>query len=543
MQERNGVINPLMRHPQWLGRAASVLLAGGVSMVVCAAAAWASSVAVVCGEADNAATAAFRAHLCNALLDRLAEVDVHATVVGLENALVRRALADHEIRSEDAVAPKEPAVLARLARGIGVDWLLALRIEELVVEDELAEAQVGVVGRLVNATTGGHTELQAQKRAGETEVLEGLEARQATASCILALAMANMLCEAVVGRIAEGGEDRKPSPGLPVASAQDVAEAHVDATGRLEQQIQQQGATAELCLRLGEAYLVDGQWELARKEFERAADLDPTLAAPHIRLGEMASERGLWQDAIGELKIALELEPANTSARLAISRAYERASQPAAALKELQVAARVAPDNGTLWVRLGDMQRRLEASKEAEEAYLLALQAKHSDPRANGRLGQLYAQRGRFKDAFKYYVEAAKEKDGGLPQTLNERHYRATMAAGDEALASAMRASRDALQAFHEGETTREEAYGAFARFAERSGDISRFAEAVQPPTALRKQHNLRLLTYALVEESDLTILQYVETNDASHLEYARQVRDEAVEELEKLLKGNRASR
>ncbi|MGD8239324.1 MAG: tetratricopeptide repeat protein [Armatimonadota bacterium] len=500
---------------------------------------------------EGATDAAFEAELVNVLLERLAEGALPATVVDPQNAMVRRALADGELEAADVTVAAEPVSLARLGRGLGVDWVVGLDVESLSVTDELASAEVAVTGLLVDALTGGHTELRAEKRAGETSALEDVPARAGSPSRILACAMAYRVCEAVVAGVAGGREGEGPpreqpgevgpTPGPSPLTGGPTGIA--DETVRLEWEIAQRGASAELCMRLGDAYLADGQWESARAEFQKAARLDRTLPDPYLRLGDMATDRGLWQDAIKEYQEALELDPASIAARIAIARALEQANQRATAIKELEVATELDADNGSLWVKLGDLHSRLEQSNEAEEAYLAALRAANPDRRACGRLGQLYAQRGRFKEALTYYVKAAKERDTELPQKLDERHYRATMAAGDEALAEAMRASRDALQAFHDGETTREEAYEAFVGFAERSGDISRFAEALEPPRGLQKQHALRLLAYALVEESDLTIQQYIGTNDTADLDYACQVRDEAVKELERLLKGNQASR
>ena len=505
--------------------------------VACGAGSSERSVAVVWLRDEGAADAAFGAELVNALLERLAEAELPATVLTPQNAMVRRAIADGEIGAGDVSGEADAVALARLGRGIGVDWVVGLRVERLDVTDELAQADVAVAALLVDAATGGHTQLRAEKRAGETGALEGLGAQTASASRILASAMAYRVCEAVVGGVA-GEREVVAAPSdtgpLKPASPLDAEPTGIDdETVRLEQLIQAQGGSAALYLRLGDAYLVNGQWELARKQFQNAAAVAPTLAEPHIRLGDMASDRGLWQDAIKAYKLALEIAPANVEARIAIARALEQASQRTTAIRELEVATELDPDNGALWVKLGDLHGRLEQPKEAEEAYLAALQAGRPDPQAYGRLGQLYAERGRFKEALTYYVKAAKEGNGAAPTALGERHYRATMAAADEALAEAMRQSRDALQAFHEGSTTREEAYEAFVRFA----------EALEPPRVVRNEHALRLLAYALVEESDLTILQYIDTNDTTHLDYARTVRDEAVEELEKLLKGNRASR
>ena len=495
------------------------------------------SLAVVWLQQGERADTAFEAELVNELLTCLTEADLSTTVATRESAMVRRAVADGELGTADVGAGADAAALARLARGMGVDWVVGLSLETPTGGDTPTEGDVAVIGMLVDAVTGDHTELRAENRSG--------------ASRILASAMAYRVCEAVAGggsggrsapaSRAEGPEERRAGgPASPLADAPGGID---DVTVRLEERIQRDGASAELSLLLGDAYRVDGQWKLARTEYQKAATLDRTLPDPHIRLGEMASDRGLWQDAIKEYKIALELDPANTTARVAMARALEQSSQRAMAVKQLEVAADLAPENGALWVKLGDIYRDLEQPKDAEEAYLAALQAEELDPQAYGRLGQLYAQRGQFRDALTYYVQASKHGAGQPPLKLDERHYEATMAAADESLAEAMRASRDALQAFHEGQTTRQEAYEAFLRFAEESGDISRFAEALEPPSSLRRQHALRLLAYALVEESDLTIVQYLDTNDISHLDYARQVRNEAVEELEKLLKGNRASR
>ncbi len=398
------------------------------------------SLAVVWLEEGRADTA-LEAELVNVLLTCLAEADLSTTVASQESAMVRRAVADGELGTADVGAGADAAALARLARGMGVDWVVGLSLETPTGSDTPADADVVVTGVLVDAVTGDHTELRAENRSGESG-----------ASRILASAMAYRVCEAVAGGIAagrstptaraQGPEERQP--GIPASPLHDAPGGIDDVTVHLEERIHRDGASAELCLLLGDAYRVDGQWKLARTEYQKAATLDRTLPDPHIRLGEMASDRGLWQDAIKEYKIALELDPANTAARIAMARALEQSSQRAMAVKQLEVATDLAPDNGALWVKLGDIYRDLEQPKEAEEAYLAALQSEALDPQAYGRLGQLHAQRGRFGDALTYYVQASKHGAGQPPLKLNERHYEATMGAADESLAQAMRASRDA---------------------------------------------------------------------------------------------------
>jgi len=301
----------------------------------------------------------------------------------------------------------------------------------------------------------------------------------------------------------------------------------------LDKQIREQGESAELRIALGQAYLTIGDYGQAELHLLRAAELDPRLAEPHLRLGEIRTNQSRWSAAVSEYREAVRLEPANIGARIALARAYERAGASKEALVEFEAATRLDSDNGAAHLELGDYYMQHRDSRSAEREYRQAAECAQPDARAYARLADYCAEKGRFKESFDYQLLASRHQAG--PVTMDERRYVRILAAADEALAKQMADSSAAMERFRRGNMTREEAYYAFRQFADYSRDIYNLASAVTAPAAYRSLHQARLLVYSLANQADLSLLDYLDTNDQSDFETAKVLRAEAVQEFEQL--------
>lgn len=65
---------------------------------------------------------------------------------------------------------------------------------------------------------------------------------------------------------------------------------------------------------LGVAYQHRGEYDLARREYARAADLDPHWALPLVNRGNVFAAEGGWKEAAANYRRALKREPGNAPA-------------------------------------------------------------------------------------------------------------------------------------------------------------------------------------------------------------------------------------
>ncbi|HEY2513337.1 MAG TPA: tetratricopeptide repeat protein, partial [Polyangiaceae bacterium] len=77
---------------------------------------------------------------------------------------------------------------------------------------------------------------------------------------------------------------------------------------------------------------------LARKEIDRALELDKTLADGYWQRGVIEYLAGDYDDAVRDLKHALEIKPTRYEAHATLAEVYEHKNQPAAAIAEWRIA-------------------------------------------------------------------------------------------------------------------------------------------------------------------------------------------------------------
>ncbi|MFQ6097087.1 MAG: tetratricopeptide repeat protein [Armatimonadota bacterium] len=461
--------------------------------------------------------------LLNAVVSQLAASGLASFVPTPDSAIVRSAGATD---LWDKAGALDETDAERCRTILDVDVLADFHVAEFNPSANPLDAS-GAIECIIASSGAEPTRVQARKEAGDVAGLPDLPDRPGSAEALLVEALARRLSarivQAVRGVVSKSAE--RP-PTAPARTAPDVASPGPPTSAE---------AAARRHMALGDTYLGQSKWEAAEEQYQLAIRKDPLMAAPHVRLGDIYADKGLWKDAVYHYKTAVELAPADIPTRVALARAYERAGQINLAENELQLAAKVDPANGSVHVSRGDLLQKLKRRKDAEAAYIAALEAQNPDTRACERLALLCADSGRSREALKYYVLAAKSAGEDDVPVVRRKHYAPMMALADAAVEEAMRQSREKFRLFEEGHITREEAFYALDACAEQTRDVARFVEMVAPPVDARAIHASREATYALVQQADAYLRDYVDTNDRSLLEYAQTLRRQAVEGLKAL--------
>jgi tetratricopeptide (TPR) repeat protein len=123
----------------------------------------------------------------------------------------------------------------------------------------------------------------------------------------------------------------------------------------------------EAWVNLGLVELSRGNFVLAKKDFEKARDLNEKLPTPHHALGLLADKRG--QDRIAEhhYKAALKADPGFAPARVNLGRLYFRWGAFDDAREQFERLTQVAPDEIAGWTGLTESLLRLGREDDADD--------------------------------------------------------------------------------------------------------------------------------------------------------------------------------
>ena len=141
----------------------------------------------------------------------------------------------------------------------------------------------------------------------------------------------------------------------------------------------------------------DWDWAAAKREFERAIELNPNSADAHRGYGDYLVLVGSSQEGVAALKRAVELDPLSPGRYFDLSYAYFHARQFDQALGELRKVSALDPGPAHAWylaVILTEQQKYEEAIAEFRK---LAQQGDFAG--VLGHLGNAYARAGRAREA------------------------------------------------------------------------------------------------------------------------------------------------
>jgi TolB-like protein/class 3 adenylate cyclase/Flp pilus assembly protein TadD len=158
-------------------------------------------------------------------------------------------------------------------------------------------------------------------------------------------------------------------------------------------------ALAEAHNSLGNVlYLRDWDWHAAEREWKRALQLNPNLAAAHHWYGMFLSDLGRADEAIAQLKRAQELDPVSVIIGTGRAIVLYQARRYDQAVNQAQTTLVMDPTfpGGHLWLGSAYLQQGMNAEAIAEEQ---AARRLHDSQGIVARLGYAYAVSGMTSDA------------------------------------------------------------------------------------------------------------------------------------------------
>jgi Tfp pilus assembly protein PilF len=144
------------------------------------------------------------------------------------------------------------------------------------------------------------------------------------------------------------------------------------------------------------------QYAEAKGFFQRAMELKPNLADPHLNLGDTYLKLGLRGPAELQLRAAIAISPIDTRAHNRLGQLLFAAGHPNEAEEQFRASVRSTP-NALAYDYLGAINMRRSALEAAEREFRAALSLEKDDSYAHLRLGDIYKAAGRKAEVLSEY--------------------------------------------------------------------------------------------------------------------------------------------
>lgn len=174
--------------------------------------------------------------------------------------------------------------------------------------------------------------------------------------------------------------------------------------------------TVEALANLGFAKLEDKKYDEAIPYLQKAIQLKPRFATPHIYLGRIYSAQGNNAAAEAEFRLAIDKYPMNPEALKALGKFYLDAGRLPEAEQQFLASIGVAPDIEA-WSGLGEIYDRENSADKAENAWRRVLALDWLNPQAHHSLGRIYLSKGQMTEAQEEF-EACLRMDPRDPAAL-----------------------------------------------------------------------------------------------------------------------------
>lgn len=169
-------------------------------------------------------------------------------------------------------------------------------------------------------------------------------------------------------------------------------------------QLQENPTSTSVNVQVGQAYLENKQYVLARNYFEKALRLDPKNVQAYVGLGKAYSRKR--KESLEYLLRAIEIDPSNTEALLLTGRAYRKFRNDKKAIEFLSKSLEIEPQNATAWTDLGicffyagDIQSAIHCMEKA-----IGIDPKLDHAYSN--LCRYYGEQGEYLTALQYGEKA-----------------------------------------------------------------------------------------------------------------------------------------
>ena len=152
-------------------------------------------------------------------------------------------------------------------------------------------------------------------------------------------------------------------------------------------------------------YLFDRDWAASDREFKRALELDHNYAPAHHWYSMYLALEGHEEEALVEAQKAYELDPLSAVVGANLAKILEEAGQDDKAIEQAKKTLDLEPDSGVTHAVLGLGYQNKRMYAEAIAEYKKALQLGGSPAEMRGLLGNAYAVSGNRPDAQKMIAE------------------------------------------------------------------------------------------------------------------------------------------
>ncbi|MGD9851930.1 MAG: tetratricopeptide repeat protein [Nitrospirales bacterium] len=158
--------------------------------------------------------------------------------------------------------------------------------------------------------------------------------------------------------------------------------------------------------KLGDAHLQQGNFPMAKVQYEKALDLEPERVLARYKLAVTYLENKQAQKAYDEFHAILDYDFNFAPAYEGMGRALMKMEKDAEAEKEFEAALIYEPKMWTAKNFLGIVYDRRHAHKEAIHMYQAALEIRQGDPSILNNLGMAYYLDERYQEAATTFQQA-----------------------------------------------------------------------------------------------------------------------------------------
>ncbi len=198
-----------------------------------------------------------------------------------------------------------------------------------------------------------------------------------------------------------GGSPKRPAPVGTTGGAGSAAGAAAGSPAGSREE-----SSPEIHNNLGRIHLAKGDLEEAKKEFEKALELDPDNADALLDLAMADNAQGRTAEAERLAKRALKADPSSVPALSALAALKRDQGDLDEAIRLFREALAIDDSQPATYNGYGDVLQRAHRYQEAEEAFHHALQLDPDSFKAYYNLGVTYSNQGRLDDAVASYRKA-----------------------------------------------------------------------------------------------------------------------------------------
>lgn len=171
-------------------------------------------------------------------------------------------------------------------------------------------------------------------------------------------------------------------------------------------------ADSTVRVSLGQAYLARRRIADARREFQAALKLTPNDPVAAASLGQTYAAEQNWAEAERQLEAAMAIDPRNTRTLGQLADFWAARNQPQKAVERLQRFLKSYPEVAEAHLFLGAAEMAVKNFPAAQIALERAIQLDGGLMAAYVRLGQIYQQQGKTREAIARYEKGLEAQPG-----------------------------------------------------------------------------------------------------------------------------------